>query len=60
MCHKQNITFDDLKCLVQYSLEDFYAHDSILLDYNTENEAVAERCIMFRTRRIFFVYNEKM
>lgn len=48
MCYKQNITFDDIKSLVQCSLEDFYTQDSVLLDYNTENDAVAERCMMFR------------
>lgn len=48
MCYKQNITFDDVKNLVQCSLEDFYAQDSILFDYYSENEAVSERCMMFR------------
>ena len=48
MCYKQNITFDDIKNLVQHSLEDFYTQDSILFDCSAENEAVSERCMMFR------------
>ena len=48
MAHKDNVTFSDVIRLVNKSLTDFYSYDSILLDYETEDIAVAERCMVFR------------
>ncbi len=48
MNFKHGITLTDIMDLVKESLQDFYSNDSILLDYYTENDAVAERCMVFR------------
>lgn len=48
MNFKNNISFDEIKELINAALGEFYSKDSMLLDYNTENEAVAERCMVFR------------
>ena len=47
MSKKENVTFEDIKELVNTSLRLFYTKDSILLDYKTINDAIAERCMVF-------------
>lgn len=47
MNYKDMVTFEELKALINSALADFYTNDSVLLDYNTEDKAVAERCMVF-------------
>lgn len=48
MALKDNVTFAKVKQLIDHALIEFYTNDSILLEYDTEDNAVAERCMVFR------------
>lgn len=48
MAHKDNINFADIKQLIDNALTEFYSNDGVLLEYDTEDKAVAERCMVFR------------
>ena len=41
------ITLKEACDLVNYALLEFYKHDHLLLDYKTEKDAIAERCMVF-------------
>lgn len=47
MKNVEELSFEDAKELVDYGLQQFYQNDKILLDYKTEYDAVAERCMVF-------------
>ena len=48
MDRKQQVSLDEIIMIINDSLKMFYDKDSILLEYKTEDEAVAERCMVFR------------
>lgn len=47
MSHKQQVSLDEIKMIINDSLGMFYKQDSILFEYETDSEAVAERCMVF-------------
>lgn len=47
MSNKENISFDEVKAFVGAALREFYIHDGQLLEYDTMDAAVAERCMVF-------------
>lgn len=48
MLKKNTVTFDQVKTLVNAALGRFYREDRMLIDYESENNAVSERCMVFR------------
>ena len=48
MLKKNVVTFEEIKTLVNIALDRFYREDSLLIDYESENDAVSERCMVFR------------
>ena len=47
MSIKEDVSYQTLVSYVELALTEIYKEDSILLDYNTESNAVSERCIVF-------------
>lgn len=45
---REEVDFTQLRALLNGALEELYAKDSVLFDYETEEKTVAERCICFR------------
>ena len=48
MYDKRTVTLQEIQALFEGALQDFYTRDSVLLEYDTEEAAVAERCMVFR------------
>ena len=44
---KDSISYQDVHDLLDFALSEFFNNDSVLLDYKTEKDAVAERCMVF-------------
>ena len=51
MGFKNEVSFEQIKDLVNYGLSKFYECDKELLNYKTEKDAIAERCIVFHIGR---------
>lgn len=45
---EMEISFEDVKLLIENALYHFYKNDLKLIDYKTEDKAVSERCMVFR------------